>query len=451
MRKIPVCIFLAFSLFSFSQENLKDFLLVAKDSSSFYTFTKKGVYLSSFVEENKIKKEFFPYTKELPKSLLDVGFKQLKTATLNNSIYFLYPGGGILFRYKGKKIERIDKSFAHRNQFTGHFFSYKNSLYLLGGYGYWTTKNYLTKFSFQSGSWDIVTTIGPAPSGGINQGAFVEKENSLFVYDFYSRPSVLSIDVHNKNLFELDLENFKWSQRGSLAGAYDSKIESSRMSIRSPYKESLFEKKANEEVFKITHPSSNLVSVFSSENKLSKLNESFIFVGDNLVYASRNANSLESKISFIDIKTFEVLKQELFYLDDGYLFRTYLIFAAIFSFAIIFLVFLFFKTRSKIFYLNKQSLFNQMSSILLLKEEFALLTAFKNSAVLENNFILNLFSDETKSLDAIIKKKNKLINDLNQKCKKSFKIDLIIKKTDKADSRQVIYLLAKNTRIVVED
>ena len=92
-----------------------------------------------------------------------------------------------------------------------------------------------------------------------------------------------------------------------------------------------------------------------------------------------------------------------------------------------------------------------MSSILLLKEEFALLSAFKNSAVLENNFILNLFSDETKSLDAIIKKKNKLINDLNQKCKKSFKIDLIIKKTDKADSRQVIYLLAKNTRIVVED
>ena len=165
--------------------------------------------MSSFVEENKIKKEFFPYTKELPKSLLDVGFKQLKTASLNNSIYFLYPGGGILFRYKGKKIERIDKSFAHRNQFTGHFFSYKNSLYLLGGYGYWTTKNYLTKFSFQSGSWDIVTTIGPAPSGGINQGSFIEMENSLFIYDFYSRPSNLSIDVHNKNLFELDLENFK--------------------------------------------------------------------------------------------------------------------------------------------------------------------------------------------------------------------------------------------------
>ena len=92
-----------------------------------------------------------------------------------------------------------------------------------------------------------------------------------------------------------------------------------------------------------------------------------------------------------------------------------------------------------------------MSSILLLKEEFALLSAFKNNAVLENNFILNLFSDETKSLDAIIKKKNKLINDLNQKCKKSFKIDLIIKKIDKADSRQVVYLLAKNTRIVVED
>ena len=128
-----------------------------------------------------------------------------------------------------------------------------------------------------------------------------------------------------------------------------------------------------------------------------------------------------------------------------------MLFATIFSFAIVFLVFLFFRTRTKFFYLNKQSLFNQTSSILLLNEEFALLSAFKNSAVLENTFILNLFSDETKSLDAIIKKKNKLIDGLNQKCKKNFKVNLIIKKTDKADSRQVVYLLPKNTRVIVED
>ena len=88
---------------------------------------------------------------------------------------------------------------------------------------------------------------------------------------------------------------------------------------------------------------------------------------------------------------------------------------------------------------------------MLLNEEFALLSAFKNSPVLENTFILNLFSDETKSLDAIIKKKNKLIDALNQKCKKNFKVNLIIKKTDKTDSRQVVYLLPKNTRVIVED
>lgn len=451
MKKTAVYGFLAFSIFSFSQENLKDFLLVPKDSSSFYTFTKKGFYLSSFTQENKIKKKYFAYSKDVPKSLLNITFKELKTAAINNSIYFLYPGGGILYRFSDKKIERIDKSFAHRNQFTGHFFSYKNSLYLLGGYGYWTTKSYLTKFSFQSGSWDIVPTVGAAPNGGINQGSFIEKENSVYVYDFYSRPSGSLIDIHNKKIFELDLESFKWAQKASLSGVYDSKIENSMLSVKAPYKQSLFEKKPNEEGFKITHPESNAVYIFSSGNKLSRLNESCIFVGDNLVYASKNANSIESKISFINIKIFEVSKQELFYLDDRSLFKNYLLFATIFSFAIVFLVFLFFRTRTKFFYLNKQSLFNQTSSILLLNEEFALLSAFKNSAVLENTFILNLFSDETKSLDAIIKKKNKLIDGLNQKCKKNFKVNLIIKKTDKADSRQVVYLLPKNTRVIVED
>ena len=68
----------------------------------------------------------------------------------------MYPGGGIVYKYNDNEIQRIDDSFAHRNQFSGFFFEYNNELYLLGGYGYWDAKSYLTKFDFQSGSWDKV-------------------------------------------------------------------------------------------------------------------------------------------------------------------------------------------------------------------------------------------------------------------------------------------------------
>ena len=54
-------------------------------------------------------------------------------------------GGGLLFKYKDGAIKRVDDSFAHRNQFTGYFFKYKNEIYLLGGYGYWQSNSLLTK------------------------------------------------------------------------------------------------------------------------------------------------------------------------------------------------------------------------------------------------------------------------------------------------------------------
>ena len=162
-----------FSVFSFSQKDLKDFLLVKKDSISFYVFNKKGVHVSTFKNKINIDSEFKPYKEKVPKSLNSVLFNSLSSVNLHGVIYFLFPGGGVLYRYSDNRIERIDKSFPHRNQYSGYFFSFKDNLYLLGGYGYWTAKNYLTRFNFQSGTWEIVNTTGQLPKKGINQGSFI--------------------------------------------------------------------------------------------------------------------------------------------------------------------------------------------------------------------------------------------------------------------------------------
>ena len=153
-------IFLLFSICSFGQDLISEPLVVKKDSVSFYTFTKEGVYESTLSKENKINYTFSEYSEQLPKSLTEIPISYLSTTTLNGAIYFLYPGGGIVYQYVDGSIVRIDDSFAHRNQFSGFFFSYKNELYLLGGYGYWSSKNVLTKFNFQTGSWDVLPIEG---------------------------------------------------------------------------------------------------------------------------------------------------------------------------------------------------------------------------------------------------------------------------------------------------
>ena len=164
------------SILSFGQEDFEDFLLVEKDSTSFYAFTKKGVYTSLLLGEGEYSTKYSEYSSEVPKSLSGIYFNTLSPLNGDGATYFLFPGGGLLFQFKNNTIIRVDESFAHRNQYSGFFFSHKNELYLLGGYGYWEAKNYLTKFNFQSKSWDIVPTQGSAPKGGINQGSFIKNK-----------------------------------------------------------------------------------------------------------------------------------------------------------------------------------------------------------------------------------------------------------------------------------
>ncbi len=65
MKKLLIFV-VFFSFFSYSQEGLSDYLLVEKDSASFYTFTKEGVYFSSFDENNVLDYRYRAYSKPPP-------------------------------------------------------------------------------------------------------------------------------------------------------------------------------------------------------------------------------------------------------------------------------------------------------------------------------------------------------------------------------------------------
>ena len=112
-----------FCLVLFSQENLPSGqLLIVKDSVSFYSFNKTGVYEFTF-RNDSLDKVFYEYTEPLPSEIKNIPMRELEAIISNDGmVYFLYPGGGLLFEYRNNNIIRIDESFPHRNQFSGHFF-----------------------------------------------------------------------------------------------------------------------------------------------------------------------------------------------------------------------------------------------------------------------------------------------------------------------------------------
>jgi hypothetical protein len=431
-----------------SQENLPSGqLLIAKDSLSFYSFDKTGVY-DFTIRNGGFDKVFYEYSKPLPSEIKNIPMTDLQAVISEDGIvYFLYPGGGLLFEYRDNNIIRIDESFPHRNQFSGHFFIYKNSPYLMGGYGYWRSNSLLTKFNFQTKEWDYIETRGQVPEQGINSGSFVIENDVMYIFDFYEK--INDIDVKNNNTYEFNLSSLKWEKKGSLNRLFYDNINRKTLDITIPFGSTKFlQKTLDGKSLFIIEPSKNSVKTYVNEN-LVQVRRNAINVGDNIVYTSLTADRAHETLIIKDFKDGLILENEAYLTNDYNLFMSYFLVVILFCFLLVGLTFLKFNRDTFYFVVNENTLMGLNKSINISKEErfvIELLSGSKNNQV-DNIFFLNYFKQPELSEDANIKRKNKAINDLNVKFKEAFRLELIIKSPKQSDSRQVVYKL--NPKIIV--
>jgi hypothetical protein len=416
-------------------------LYVVKDSVSFFGLGKEGVNTFVF-DDGKIKLELFQkYSMPIPKELEYMDFDGLSGVFgADGKLYLLYPGGGILFEYHNNAIRRIDNSFAHRNQFSGHFFIYKNNLYLLGGYGYWKTNSLLTRFNFNSKDWDYVQTLGQIPSDGINEASFFLDKNILTVFDFYYR--VNDIDQKNNNLYELDLESLMWEKKGSLNRSFYDDIEKKSRDIRFKTPLGVFQKSLGKETVRFIDPSKNSIKIYSSD-PLRLLTPKSFSVGNRIVTTQLSAD-----------RSFEVLlsrglteglkyEGEEFLTNDYDLFISYFGIVGVFCLMLVGFVYIKTKNNSYYFILSNESLTGLNKSLQISQDEYFILKLLSDSKSreVENAYFLNYFKSPELSEDACIKRKNKAISDLNNRFAELHGLEIILKRAKKSDSRQVLYVL----------
>ena len=448
MKKLLFLFSSFFYLISFSQENLPSGqLLIAKDSLSFYSFTKAGVYEFT-IQNSGFDKVFSEYSKPLPSEIKNIPLRDLKGAISSDGVvYFLYPGGGLLFEYRDAHIIRIDESFPHRNQFSGHFFTYKNIPYLMGGYGYWRSNSLLTKFNFQTKKWDYIETRGQVPELGVNSGSFVIENDILYVFDFYQK--IDDVDVKNNNTYELNLSNLKWEKKGSLNRLFYDNINRKILEITIPFGSTKFlQKNLLSKNLIVIEPSKNSVKNYINEN-LTQVKRNAITVGDKIIYTSFTADRAYETLIAKDLNEGLVLESEAFLTNDYDLFVTYFLAVGLFCLLLIGLTFLKFKKDTFYFIVNGNNLIGLNKSMKISNEEkfvIEFLSSSKNNQV-DNVFFLNYFKKIELSEDANIKRKNKAINDLNVKFKEAFQIELIMKSAKQSDSRQVVYSL--NPKVII--
>ena len=448
MKKLLFLFSSLFCLISFSQENLPSGqLLVTKDSLSFYSFTRTGVYEFTFINSG-IDKVFSEYSNPLPLEIKNTPLGGLKASVSSDGVvYFLYPGGGLLFEYKNNSIKRIDESFPHRNQFSGHFFIYKNIPYLMGGYGYWKSNSLLTKFNFQTKDWEYIETRGQVPELGINSGSFVVENDILYVFDFYQK--VDDVDIKNNNTYELNLNNLKWEKKGALNRLFYDDVNRKVLDITIPFGSTKYlQKSLDSKSLIIIEPSKNSVKTYINES-LIQVRRNAINVGDKIIYTSLTADRAYETLIIKDFKEGLVLENEAFLTNDYDLFVSYFLVVLLFCFILVAFTFIKFKQDTFYFVINNSTLTGLNKSMNISTDEKFIIELLSNSKnkQADNLFFLNYFKKPELSEDANIKRKNKAINNLNARFKEIFQVELIMKSAKQSDSRQVVYTL--NPKIII--
>ena len=445
--RIFLILFLFHSFLYCQNLNNSNFLIIEGENPNYYyVLTQSGYYVS----ESSEKFSFKEYNKPIPESL-NVGLNTLLPVSHNDKTYLLYPGGGLLYLFADGAIKRVDRSFPHRNQYGAYFFSHKENLYLIGGYGYWQTKSIITKFNFNSGDWEIVNTSGQIPLG-IDRGIFFIHNDNLYVFDFLTRTSNNQKEKRNDNLYVLSLESFIWKKLGVTNNLIRSNPSIKGAKRFFKFNEKLLFSYTDSPEFFIADFNENTVKKFKDDALFYKSSGHSVIKKNNLIGAVQNSLTGDVRIESFSLSSLldQNTNNQLYLYRDTEEFYRYIYFALSFLALLIIALSLYYKKVAQTYLLDEKSISISGSLLLLTKIEQKTLSLFTRKRIVSNNELMGLFLDKNKTKDFAVKKKNKTIQLLNEKLFSGFRIVFINKQKSTSDSRQLTYFLNKKVRIVDE-
>jgi len=432
----------------------EDYLFIESSKNYFHILLREGFLTGPF---SKNQFAYRKYSKSIPKEI-NVELQALSQVRMGSNSYLLYPGGGILFKFSesDNSITRIDRSFAHRNQYSGYFFSHGKDLYLLGGYGFWETKSLLTKFNFSSGEWDYVNTTGQIPEG-IDQGNFLIKNDKLYAFGFLKRTSNNQKSFKEKNLYVLSLPkfndlgeidkkiSFNWEKKGVLNPILnDIPINLSNKSLR--LGKNLLLSIADNPNLYLIDPENNSFKTIPNDLLLYKSTGKSLIKNNELARVVKNFSTGKISIAYFNLTGLE--KREG--IIDEYLYRStdnfyiFLICGFILLISIIIFLWIFFSLNNRKYVLTNKEIIHSKGSIGLTKEELLFIKYFLKEKIVSNAQVMSLFIEKSKTKDYAIKRKNRITSSLNKRFLILFNTNLFLIEKSKKDSRQMNYILNKN-------
>ncbi|MDB2389457.1 hypothetical protein N9W02_03515 [Flavobacteriaceae bacterium] len=141
---------------------------------------------------------------------------------VNDSLYLVHSGGGVVYLHDGNTFKRVDESFYHHNQYGSASFSYDNDLFLFGGTGLFTRKNILTRYDRKAREWLLQKTDGQKPNFGASMAGMVIGDYFYLIGEPFIDSSQYDLQLIQElekrfSIYRLNLKTWHWDLLGSVA------------------------------------------------------------------------------------------------------------------------------------------------------------------------------------------------------------------------------------------
>ncbi|MDB3901628.1 hypothetical protein N9326_03875 [Flavobacteriaceae bacterium] len=161
-------------------------------------------------DQYKVSKDLenFIFYNSNKKIKINVNGKKIDSTIFNNDIdiskyipifnqenkFFVEHLGGVVFKKNGDKLDRIDKSYTHKNQLNSSLFIYNDTLFRFGGYGFFEAKNFFTYLSKETNEWEALNVKSKSFPIGVFSNKFFLTNNSFYFFGGFN------VDLNNKNI-----------------------------------------------------------------------------------------------------------------------------------------------------------------------------------------------------------------------------------------------------------
>lgn len=448
IKSVLLFFLLFFTLGVFAQitvaENLEPYsyrLVNFKDT--LYLIQKKGYYK---ITENY--KAYFDL-KYVAEQFKDQPPSFFNFSTIKDNLYGVHPGGGILYQFKKDSILRIDDSRMHRNQYGSNIFTHKDTLYNLGGYGFWNSKATLTYYDFNSRQWHVIPTKGEIPKYGFSAGRHTIIGSTIHILGAHYTDPNTQRQKNIGELLRLDLDTKTWLSPIKLNEiAYNALFNRTRNPIDYLicYKEKMILLPVSDDQYYYEFDFKNLKFLRT------KFSEDFIMDAfaptmykDYVLRYTREVTSNELTLDLVvlprDLEPatwMDIEKKEA---------SQNLILAGVVILIAVFLIIFKYRQLSKKVQLLKRRLYYIGKSIPITSSEHYFLNILFTTGMVDNKTLLSYFYKEDVSQDMIIKRKNAMVENLTGRIKQYFKTEFFTKAPDPKDKRQVVYILKKGLKL----